>query len=211
MKLNLIGRLSPRVLLSVAAGLLFAGHMLPWAAHKTAALTLTGHELSPFTNLTPGAGVLLNEWFYLPLWVSAILVALVVASSVSRLARGMGGALAAAIAALGLPPYPQILTAWADATHRLQFAITLVVIVVVLAVALFGGDILRRRMQFAAGGLALLALGAGVPWAGYLAVRPAIEQLYRDTLGLGAGWWLTLAGILTMLLASLRVLQSSKS
>lgn len=208
MKLNLIGRLSPCVLLSLAAGLLFAGHMLPWAAHKTAALTLTGHELSPFTNFTPGAGIFLNEWFYLPLWVSAILVALGAAPSASRLARGMGGALAVAIAALGLPPYPQILTAYMDANYRLQFAISLGVVGIVLVITVFRVDGLRLRPWLAAGLLALLALGALVPWAGYLAVRPAIEQLYRDTTALGAGWWLTLAGGLVTLLAGACVLQS---
>ena len=211
MKLNLVTRLSPRLVLSVAAGLLFAGHLLPWAAHKTAALTLSGHELSPFANFTPGAGVFLNEWFYLPLWVSAALVALVAATATSRLARGMGGALATAIAALALPPYPQILTAWTDVNYRMQFVVSLVAIVIVLAVTLWGGDVLRRRLRFAAGLLALLAVGALVPWAGYLAVRPAIEQLYRDATSLGAGWWLTLAGGVTLLLAGLCVLQSSKS
>ena len=211
MKLNPIMRLSPRFVLFVAAGLLFMGHLLPWAAHKTSALTLTGHELSPFTNFTPGAGVFLNEWFYLPLWVSAILLALVTAAAASRLARGMGGALAATIAALGLPPYPQILTAWMDANYRIQFGVTLVVIVIVLAVMLFRGAVMRLRPRLAVVALALLALGAGVPWVGYLAVRPAIEQLYRDTTALGAGWWLTLAGAMTLLLAAARVLQSSKS
>ncbi len=209
MKPNLITRLSPRFVLLVAAGLLFIGHLLPWAAHKTAALTLTGRELSPFTNLTPGAGIFLNEWFYLSLWVSAILVALVAAPSSGRLARGVGGALAVAIAALGLPPYPQILTAYMDANYRLQFAISLGVVGIVLGITVFRADGLRLRPWLAAGLLALLALGALVPWAGYLAVRPAIEQLYRDTTALGAGWWLTLAGGLATLLAGVRVLQSS--
>lgn len=211
MKLNPIGRLSPRVLLFVAAGLLFAGHMLPWTAHKTAALTLSGHELAVFTNLTPGAGIFLNEWFYLPLWVSAILVALGAAPSASRLARVMGGALAAAIAALGLPPYPQILTAYADAAYRMQFAVSLAVMAVVVIVALFGAQARRWPARLAGGALALPALVALVPCAGYLAVRPAIEQLYRDATGLGLGWWLALAGGLAALLAGVRVLQSSKS
>ncbi|MGQ9815119.1 MAG: hypothetical protein ACUVR3_08205 [Candidatus Roseilinea sp.] len=212
MKLNLVTRLSPRLVLSVAAGLLFAGHLLPWTAHRTAALTLTGRDLSPFTNLTPGAGIFLNEWFYLPLWVSAVLVALVATAATSRLARGMAGALATAIAALGLPPYPQILTAWTDANYRIQFGVTLVVIVIiVLVVTLLRVDALRRQPRLAAGALALLALSAAVPWAGYFAVRPAIEHLYRDSTALGVGWWLTLAGGLTVLLAAACVLQSPRS
>ncbi len=84
--------------------MLLAGHMLPWAAHKTAALTLSGHELAAFTNFTPGAGVFLNEWFYLPLWASALMLSAAVAASASRLARIMGAALAAGVASLGSRP-----------------------------------------------------------------------------------------------------------
>jgi hypothetical protein len=40
-------------------------------------------------------------------------------------------------------------------------------------------------------------------------VKPAIEALYHDTLGLGLGWWLTLLGVL-LALAMLAVMLASR-
>ena len=180
-------------------------------AHKTAALTLTGHELAAFTNFTPGAGIFLNEWFYLPVWVSALLIAFVAAASPSALVRWMGGALAAAVASLGLPPYPQVLSAVANADYRMQFLVTVVVMLAAVAISVLRLSLLRLRPGVAATVLALFGLIAAVPWAGFLAVRPAVEQLYRDTTGLGFGWWVVAAGALITLLAGARVLQSSQS
>jgi hypothetical protein len=197
---------------ALGALLLLAGHFLPWAAHKTAALTLTGHELAVFTNATPGAGIFWNEWFYLPLWAAALVLSASAGMARNRLAGLMGAIAAAVVASLGLPPYPAVLTAYANPDFRLQFFASLAVMAGCLAIAHF-----RRNAQGLPAGLqalaaALPAAAAAVPLAGFLAVKPFIEQLYRDSLGVGLGWWLNLAGILVILLpGGIRMLQSARA
>ncbi|MCL5997464.1 MAG: hypothetical protein M1546_15615 [Chloroflexi bacterium] len=179
--------------LFAVALLLLLGHLMPWAAHKTAALTLSAHELATFTNYTPGAGIFLNEWFYLPLWAAALLFALFASVTPSLAYRVMGGLLGAGIASLGLPGYPQVLTAFSNADVQLQFFISLATMLAAVALALSG---LGRRPGVRTVLGLVLGLLPAVPLAGYLAIKPFIEQLYRDPVGLGLGWWLMLAALL---------------
>lgn len=183
-----------RIALSLGAALLLAGHLLPWAAHKTSALTLSAHELAVFTNATPGAGIFLNEWYYLPLWVSAMLFAGATAVSSRRLTRVLGGGSAALVASLGLPSYPQVLTAYNHPDYRLQFFVSLAVMAMVIGAAIAGRRIQVLGRRGRAVFIIAVALISAVPLPGYLAVKPFIEQLYHDELGLGAGWWIALAG-----------------
>ena len=176
--------------------LLLLGHLMPWAAHKTAALTLSAHELATFTNYTPGAGIFLNEWFYLPLWAAALLFGLFASVTTSLAYRVLGSLLGAGIASLGLPGYPQVLTAFGNAEVQLQFFISLAVMLAAVALTL---SRLGRRHGVRTVLVLVLGLLPAVPLAGYLVVKPFIEQLYRDPVGLGVGWWLTLAALLLTL------------
>ena len=178
--------------------LLFAGHFAPWAAHKTAALTLSAHDLAVFTHFTPGAGIFLNQWFYLPIWSAALIGALLAGGLASRLNRLLAAGGCVIVASLGLPGYPQVLTAFRSPDYALQFYLSLFVMALVFVIALAR---LGRKPRVRAGALAALSLLAAVPLAGYLAVKPFIEQLYGDTLGLGSGWWITLAAVLMALTA----------
>src|SRR5690348_10491761 len=102
----LLALLADRFGLFIVAVLLFIGHFAPWAAHKTATLTLSANELAVFTHFTPGAGIFLNQWFYLPLWSAALLFALLAGMVASRVNRVIAALLCAGIASLGLPGYP---------------------------------------------------------------------------------------------------------
>jgi hypothetical protein len=192
-------RLAPilgRYGLLVVALLLLAGHLAPWAAHRTAALTLSGHELAVFTNFTPGAGIFLNEWFYLPLWAATLLLALVAGQLKEWSNRLLVALLSMGIASLGLPGYPQMLTAFREPDYQLQFFISLLVMVLAATVAM--SRVGRRAAARAGAALAAAALSA-MTLAGYVAVKPFIEQLYRDSVGLGLGWWLTAGAALLAL------------
>lgn len=184
-------------LLLVASLFLLAAHFLPWAAHRTAALTQSAHDLSVSTNFTPGAGIFLNEWHLLPLWASAILLALA-AQDASRAWRAAAGAAAIGIASLGFPTYPQVLTAFRSADYRLQFFLTLAIMLASAAIVVMGGRWRRLRPILALG----CASAALVPAFGYLAIRPAIEALYRDQVGLGVGWWVTMVTASVVFVAS---------
>ena len=179
--------------------MLLLGHLLPWAAHPTAALTRSGHELSISTNFTPGAGVFLNEWFLLPLWASAVLIALAAASRKRSVARWVGLGLGLLVASLGLPAYPHMLTAYASPDYRLQFFLTLGAFALIAAIALRGP--LSPLLHFLL--IVACAIAATVPLVGYLVVKPFIEALYQGPIGVGAGWWLTLLGVGLLLVSAL--------
>ncbi|MCS6846445.1 MAG: hypothetical protein RMN52_01865 [Anaerolineae bacterium] len=182
------------ILNSAAAFALLLGHFLPWATHAVAPLMRSGHDLSISTNFTPGAGIFLNEWFLLPLWSAAVLLALL--SGVAPWPRrAFGGAFALLVASLGLPAYPHILTAHVNPDYRLQFFITLGVFALIIAILLAGS--LRPWMRMAC--FIACAIASAVPLIGYFAVKPAVEALYRSPVGVGLGWWFTLAGVVLLL------------
>jgi hypothetical protein len=182
--------------LPVVTLLLFVGHFAPWAAHKTAALTLSAHELADFTHFTPGAGIFLNQWFYLPIWAVALLCALMAGPIGWWLNRLYAALACVLIASLGLPRYPDVLTAWRNPNYQLQFFISLLVMVAAFVITMAH---LGRRPEVRVWAAGTLPLVSVIPLVGYLMVKPAIETLYNDTLGLGIGWWLTLLGVLLAL------------
>jgi hypothetical protein len=182
--------------LPIVAALLLAGHFAPWAAHKTAALTLSAHELAVFTHFTPGAGIFLNQWFNLPIWAVALLGAVLAGVIGWWLNRAIAGLVCVGLASLGLPGYPELLTAYKVPDYQLQFYVS---VVMMAAVALLTLLQVGRRPLVRAWAAATLPLVGLVPLTGYLMVKPAIETLYNDSLGVGLGWWLTLLGVLLAL------------
>jgi hypothetical protein len=183
---------------------LLAGHFAPWVAHKTAALTLSAHELAVFTHYTPGAGVFLNQWFYLPLWVAALFGAFLAGGLVSRVNRLIAAVGCAVVASLGMPGYPQVLTAFRNPDYQLQFFISIAVIGAIFAVVLWRASP-RQRLRLRWILVLALMVAAAVPLGGYLAIKPAVEQLYNERVGIGAGWWLTLIALAPGLLSLLRI------
>ncbi|MDW8292190.1 MAG: hypothetical protein RML84_03685 [Anaerolineae bacterium] len=177
-------RLSKRGVIAGVGFALLVGHFAPWASHHTAALTLSAHDLAVFTNYTPGAGIFWNEWFLLPLWVSALLLA-------HGVGGGWGALVGLLVAALGLPSYPAILTAFRDAEHQLRFFASVLAAALSIVFAW-----LPKRTQTTYFALILLNGIAGVPLVGFLAVRPAIQALYGSVVAVGWGWWLTLLALL---------------
>ena len=181
------------------------GHLTAWAQHKTAALSLTGHELGEFTNFTPGAGVFANEWFYLPAWAAGLALAIAAARSRRPSVWLTLMALAVASTQFGLPRFER----WTNPAFRLQFIVTAVclIAVVVLGVGLrLAKSADAKALAIAMAALPVLTI---VPVTGFLAVRPFIETLYRDTLAPGLGWWLcalasVLAVVHTIAMARLR-------
>lgn len=165
------------------------GHLTAWAQHKTAALTLTGHELGEFTNFTPGAGVFANEWFYLPVWAAGLALAL--AAARARRTAGWLGLMAAAAftAQFGLPRFER----WTHSEFRLQLAATALCMIGIAGLGI--GLRLTKRTHARVVGLAMagLPLLVAIPLGGFLVIRPFVEALYRDAVAPGVGWWMCLA------------------
>ncbi len=168
----------------LAVGLLI-GHFAPWAAHKSAALTLSANELSIFTNATPHAGVFLNEGFLLPLWGAALLLV----SSPLPASRWARLALALCVLALALPGFVELraIVNGRPSEFMLQLLLSIGIGVLCLTLALRA----PRWLPGAAATVAALAAWAAL--IGFVMIRnSAIARLYNDAVGLGSGWWLTI-------------------
>ncbi len=165
------------------------GHFMAWAQHKTAALTLSGHELATFTNTTPNAGVFFNEGFLLPLWASALLFVLRPGNEKTYISWPWL-LLALAVASLGFPAYPELRKLISGQPSDFMWQLPASVVVMALAVvAQRAPSRLHIALTAVAGVAALVAV------AGFFAIRgPALETLYRDPIIVGFGVWMTLAG-----------------
>jgi hypothetical protein len=98
------------------------------------------------------------------------------------------------------PPYPYLLTAYADPEYRTQlFAAGLGVVVLLLALYL--------PMDLKAGLQIVLALaGGGLGLWGLLVLRPVASALLGATWAIGLGWPIMLAGFALLALGGLREL-----
>jgi hypothetical protein len=176
------------------AALLLIGHFGPWVQHKSAALTLSAHELATFTNFTPNAGVFFNEGFLLPLWAAALL--LLIPTRAAPVRRGIGwGVLALGIAALGLPGFPELrnLLAGRGSPFLPQLIMTLACMGLVVLLWLRPKLALFRVIWIG------VIVVAAVPLGGFLMIKnQAIEVLYREPVGIGLGWWLTLISCIAL-------------
>ncbi len=172
-----------------AALFVLLGHFTAWAQHKTAALTLSGHELATFTNATPNAGVFFNEGFMLPLWAAALLFVLRPGSEKTR-ANWPWLLLALVVTALGFPAYPELRKLMGSQPSDFMLQLPVSAAVMALAVIAQRAPPLARTALTALAGVAALTAVAG-----FFAIRgPALETLYRDPIIVGFGVWMTLAG-----------------
>lgn len=172
-----------------AALFVLLGHFMTWAQHKTAALTLSGHELATFTNATPNAGIFFNEGFLLPLWAAALLFVLRPGAETMRAGRSWLS-LALAVAALGFPAYPELRKLMGGQPS--DFMWQLPASLAVMALAVF---VQRATPRTHTALTALAGVAALVAVAGFVAIRgPALETLYHDPVVVGFGVWMTLAG-----------------
>jgi hypothetical protein len=199
-----------RLLLPVGWALAAIGYLGSWLAHDTAALTLSGVDMGAFTKFLPGVldGSLdvIRPFFYLPPFVVVVSVALLIGARRLRYAwpvRVLALVLAVPVSLQLLPP------AWSPATlmtseFRLQ-ALALVVCWLLLA----GFWLLGRLPSWLSGLLsAVLALAAGLlsAWQ-FLAVKPAIDAVYRTPPGFGWGFFVCMVGLLVLTVASVLFVQ----
>jgi len=86
------------------------------------------------------------------------------------------------------PPYPYLLTAYADQEYQLQLLVASFTLIAVLLVTFLPGEV-SAGLQAA---LAALALGIGL-WA-LLTVRPVASALLNAPWGIGLGWYVMVLG-----------------
>jgi hypothetical protein len=191
----------------VASVLTIVGFFGPWVAHKTAALTVTGYELSEFAKFFPqvqgGVVLVKRALFVTPLLAALISLALVAQRSSARpLLRLAAMALAVLLGLLVLPPYQSFL----ETAYRLQLILVAVGLLLVLLTPLA-----RHLSERVRGVLFLLLALIGAVSALWQAVMlwPLVAQLYGAPLWPGWGFVVWAIGSVLLLFAGLRDILSS--
>jgi len=184
--------------------LVIAGYFGPWVGHKTAALTVTGPELSEFAKLFPqvqgGVVPVIRALFLTPLVAAAILLGLLanqlinrqiskstnrqiskstnqqISKSTNRLPRTLLMLVAALFALAALPPYQYLLA-----------------------------PEYRGHLVLAAGGLLLVLLTL---WQ-FVLLHPLVVALYDEPLGLGWGLVVCVVGFALVLISGFLQLATS--
>jgi hypothetical protein len=186
----------------VASVLIVVGFFGPWAAHKTAALTVTGYELSEFAKFFPqvqgGIVPVERALFVLPLLVGLISLALVVQRLSARpLLRFAATALAALLGLFVLPPYQSFL----EPEYRLQLLLVAIGLLMILFTPLV------RQVSERVRGVLFLLLGLGAAiftsWQVGL-LRPLVVELYGAPVLPGWGFVVSAIGFLLLLFVGLR-------
>ncbi len=186
----------------IGSVLIVIGFFGPWLAHRTAALTVTGYELSEFAKFFPqvrgGVVPVRRALFVTPLLAAAVSLALVIhRSSKSSLLRLGVTALTTLLGLVALPPFQAML----EPQYRLQLILVLVGLLLTLLTPL------TRQLSEQVRGvlLLLLALVGAVPvlWQAIL-LHPLVAELYGAPIWPGWGFIVCAIGFPLLLLAGLR-------
>lgn len=220
---SLIPRSGPFFSLQTLSLLLaLIGYWTPWLTHRAVALRLNGYELSEWVTFLPGVrdgSLPFNRLaFLIPLACLALLLGIAASrfrptatppSSWLRLKwpRSIIGWVLLVLAALCcytiFPPYPYLLTAYADPEFQLQFFVALATLFgLILTLYLPVG--LNTVLQILLAGLG----GAYGLWT-LLAVRPVASALLNAPWAIGLGWFVMLAGFVGLIVSGVAYFFSS--
>ncbi len=190
-----------------ASVLILIGFFGPWVAHRSAALTVTGYEMSEFAKFFPqvqgGVVSVRRGLFITPFLAALITLALIVHRSSTRsLLRLVGTALAVLLALAVLPPHQAIL----EPAYRSQLILVAVGMLLAAATAFTGQFSQRARAVL----FLLVAVVGLVPslWQ-YVLLRPLIAELYAAPVLLGWGLAVCVTGFLLLALSALRDILAS--
>jgi hypothetical protein len=173
----------------------FVGYFLVWLPGPAVGLQLIGIELGEWIKFL-GVGFLRNL-FYLPPIVLGLGLALLAATWPNGRPRTWLARIAAV--ALGLLAFPAIASIQSEPPG--EWLLRLAMIGLVAIVALLGAVIAGRAPASAAPWLLMAmvaALGAILPTAAYVAIRPVVEEFLRRPIAGGPGVWLNAAGSLVV-------------
>jgi len=190
-----------RWLLPVAGLLTLAGYFGPWVPHVVAGLVVTGLDLGEYVKFLPvvrnGEVRLWREGFYLPLVTVSFACSSAAFASLFRYRWPVRMLLLvmATVAALNLLP-----PAWSPAVLRAaEFRQqVLVMIACLMAIGVSPFLALLPRWLVALWVISLGGVALWWPFWQFLAVLPAIRELYQQPLVPGWGFYLTLSGLLLL-------------
>lgn len=187
-----------------ASVLVLIGFFGPWVGHRTAALTVTGYEMSEFAKFFPqvqgGLVPVRRALFVTPLLAALITLALVVYRSGTHSRLRLAGTAFMALPALAvLPPHQSIL----EPGYRSQLILVALGMLLTAATALTGRLPQRVRAVLF---LVVALVGAVPPLWQYVLLRPLIAELYAASVLLGWGLVVCMIGFLLLVSSALRVI-----
>jgi len=188
----------PHWLWPAACLLALAGYFAPWVNHPVAGLVITGLDLGEYVKFLPavrdGSVVIWRQGFYVPLVAVSLACSVLAYRPAWRyvLPVKLAVLLLAAVAALNmLPP------AWSPAVLAApEFRLQMIWIVLCLTALAFSPFLGLLPATLAYMPILLLSLiGIVLPVAGFLAVLPGIESLYRSPLAPAWGMYSMVLGL----------------
>ncbi len=182
--------------------LALVGALGPWIPHQTAALTVTGFELSEWAKFFPqvqgGTVRVMRELFVLPVAAVAVEAALLANTGSRRPAvRIVATMLGIGLALAVLPPYPFL----RDAAYRGRLVLSLAGALAVLASP---GAAWLPRLVVRVLVVAVAAAGAAFPVWQFARLHPLFVALYDAPVGIGWGVWVCPLGFALVASLSLR-------
>lgn len=200
-------------LLPTAGLLTLAGYVGPWVPHIVAGLVVTGLDLGEYVKFLPvvrsGEVTLWREGFYLPLVTVSLAFSSAAFSSRLRYRWPMRIFLLAmaTVAALNLLP-----PAWSPAVLQTaefrQQVLTMIACLAAIGVSPFLA--LLPSWLVALCMLVLSGMALWWPPRQFLAVLPTIEELYQQPLAPGWGFYLTISGLLLLIVMQGLVLSGAR-
>lgn len=184
------------------------GYFLVWLSGPSAGLQIIGIELGEWIKFL-GVGARRN-WFYLPPIVVGLSLALLAATWPNRPQTWLARGVAVAVAMLAFPAVAAI-----QLEPSSEWLVRLLLIGLVALVAA-GGALIARR---ASGSVwvwpvmaAVALIGLLLPALQYFAVRPVVEDILLQPVGVGLGVWLNAGGaLLVALIAIAHFLQGKQT
>ena len=195
--------------------LILLGYLMVWLPHSIAGLSFIGLEVGEWVKFLPqvrlGEIAADRNLFYLPPITLGLMLALWTTGWPNRrwqswVVRGM----AVMVAFLAFPAIEAVLDEGVDQWLARVLLIGLVVLVAALIPLL---DRLpgRSGANFALiATISLAVIGLALPTWAYLAVRPAVAQLFDQQVGTGPGLWLNGIGHLLVAVATLWLLSERR-
>lgn len=197
-----------QLLYNVGFTLILLGYLLVWLPQPLAGLSFIGLEMGEWVKFLPevrtGQIAAGRNLFYLPPITLGLMLALWTSGWPNRRWQSWAmRAVAVMVAMLASPAVEAILQEGSD-----QWLGRVLMILLVLAVALSIPflDRLPRSSGVAVAWVVMIGLaviGLVLPTWAYLAVRPAVAQLFDRSVGVGPGVWLNGAGHLLVGVATL--------
>lgn len=209
--MTLTRQTTPQLLTKIGFTAIFIGYLLVWLPQPLAGLSFIGVEIGEWVKFLPkvqsGEIVPGRNLFYLPPITLALMMILWTAGWSNR--RWRTWALRGLAVLVSLLAFPALEAIRHEPVSEWLLRLLLVTLVFLVALLFplgerFSATTVSRISWLA---IVLLAvLGLILPTWAYLAVRPAVSELFRSEVGIGLGVWLNAAGHLAVLGAGILVL-----